>query len=71
MLILLFYALMIAVLLPILVIKAIQDALQHNFRTIPIIGGIFVIMSLPIAFRLISQHMLYYTKPKLQKHIIR
>lgn len=55
-----------------LLVRAANDAIdKQTFNTVPIIGGIFVVMSLPIAFRLIIQHMLYYSKPKLQKHIIR
>lgn len=70
-LILLFYVLIITVILPILLVKAIKDGFKKRFYMIPIIGGVFVIMTLPIAFQLIIQHMLYYSKPKLQKHIIR
>lgn len=70
-LILLLYVITITVVLPILIFRAIKDGLEKRFYTIPIIGGLFVIMTLPIAFRLITQHMLYYSKPKLQKHVIR
>lgn len=70
-LILLFYVVLIVVILPLLLVNAVNDALNQKFYTSPIIGGVFVIMTLPIAFRLIGQHMLFYSKPKLQKHIIR
>lgn len=69
-LVLLLYVVTITVVLPLLIFQAIKDGLE-KFYMIPIIGGLFVIMTLPIAFRLITQHMLYYSKPKLQKHVIR
>ncbi|KAK8720934.1 hypothetical protein OTU49_013021 [Cherax quadricarinatus] len=36
-----------------------------------LIGGIFVFMAIPITLWEIVQHLINYTKPKLQKHIIR
>lgn len=69
-LILLFYLILIVVILPLLVTRAIKDGFQRK-TSIPLIGGVFVIMTLPMSFWLIIQHMLYYSKPKLQKHIIR
>ncbi|KAK7070233.1 hypothetical protein SK128_014003, partial [Halocaridina rubra] len=35
-----------------------------------LIGGIFVLMAIPITLWEIVQHLINYTKPKLQKHII-
>lgn len=34
-------------------------------------GGIFVLMALPITFWEMTQHLVHYTKPHLQKYIIR
>ncbi|KXZ44561.1 hypothetical protein GPECTOR_65g179 [Gonium pectorale] len=35
------------------------------------IGGIFVILSMPISIYEIAMHTEYYTQPRLQKHVIR
>ena len=35
------------------------------------VGGVFVMMSLPISLWGILQHLVYYTQPVLQRHIIR
>ena len=35
------------------------------------IGGIFVMISVPISLWDILQHLVYYSHPKLQRHIIR
>lgn len=70
-LILTFYFLVIAVLLPFLVLQAIKDGINKRDYFITIIGGVFVVMTLPMSFWLIANHMMYYSKPRLQKHIIR
>lgn len=57
-------------LLPILVVRVVQNGFQKSDQGI-LIGGVFVLMALPIAFWQITQHMVHYTKPRLQKHIIR
>lgn len=69
-LILIFYLFIIVVLLPLVIMRAVKDGFNKKM-SIPIVGGVFVILTLPISFWLIIQHMLYYSKPKLQKHIIR
>ncbi|KAL8609176.1 hypothetical protein ACOMHN_062417 [Nucella lapillus] len=35
------------------------------------IGGLFVMMAVPISFWSILQHLVYYTQPDLQRHIVR
>ncbi|KAK7476950.1 hypothetical protein BaRGS_00031809 [Batillaria attramentaria] len=35
------------------------------------IGGVFVMLALPISFWGILQHLVYFTRPNLQRHIIR
>lgn len=64
------YALVIIILVPIL----IADSIKHGFRKQDqgaLVGGAFVLLAIPISFYEIVQHMIYYTQPKLQKHIIR
>ncbi|KAJ1526070.1 hypothetical protein ONE63_009236 [Megalurothrips usitatus] len=64
------YAIVIVFLLPVLVTKAVKNGFQKSDQGV-LIGGVFVLMALPIAFWQITQHMVHYTKPRLQKHIIR
>lgn len=64
------YALVIVVLLPILIVNAVNNGFKESDQG-SLIGGVFVMMALPISFWEITQHMVYYTKPSLQKHIIR
>ncbi|XP_026287712.2 transmembrane protein 184C isoform X2 [Frankliniella occidentalis] len=64
------YTIVIVMLLPILVVRVVQNGFQKSDQGI-LIGGVFVLMALPIAFWQITQHMVHYTKPRLQKHIIR
>jgi hypothetical protein len=64
------YALVIVVLLPILVVSAVNNGFTKSDQY-SLIGGVFVMMALPISFWEITQHMVHYTKPFLQKHIIR
>lgn len=64
------YALIIVVLLPLLVVNAVNNGFKKSDQG-SLIGGVFVMMALPISFWEITQHMVHYTKPSLQKHIIR
>ena len=64
------YTLIIVVLLPILIVNAVNNGFKKNDQG-TLIGGVFVMMALPISFWQITQHMVHYTKPSLQKHIIR
>lgn len=63
-----FICLMVA--LPLCIIelnrKGAPDHVQAWF-----IGGLFVMMAVPISFWGILQHLIYYTQPELQRHIIR
>lgn len=65
-----FYATGIAILLPILIVNAYKKGLNKS-NLCELIGGLFVLMSLPISLWQITQHMVHYNKPFLQKHIIR
>ena len=44
----------------------------NNVRTrLWLIGGLFVFLSIPISLQLILLHLINYTEPKLQRHIVR
>ncbi|CAD6238102.1 GSCOCG00008392001-RA-CDS [Cotesia congregata] len=64
------YALLICILVPILLRNSIRNGLKKQDQG-ALVGGGFVLLSLPIAFYEIIQHMIHYTQPKLQKYIIR
>nr|CAD7197305.1 unnamed protein product [Timema douglasi] len=64
------YGLIILVLIPIIVVNTLRNGFKKEDQG-ALIGGIFVMMALPISFWGITQHMVHYTKPSLQKHIIR
>ncbi|KAK7871631.1 hypothetical protein R5R35_001818 [Gryllus longicercus] len=64
------YGLIIIVLLPFLVAKAVKNGFKKQDQGV-LFGSIFVMMALPISLWEIIQHMIHYTKPYLQKHIIR
>ncbi|XP_046394537.1 transmembrane protein 184C [Ischnura elegans] len=64
------YALVIIVVLPMIIANAFKRGFRKEDEG-AIIGGVFVMMSLPISFWGIIQHLVHYTKPYLQKHIIR
>ncbi|XP_071442176.1 transmembrane protein 184C-like isoform X2 [Hetaerina americana] len=64
------YALVIVVILPMIIANAVKRGFRKEDQG-AIIGGVFVMMSLPISFWGIIQHLVHYTKPHLQKHIIR
>ncbi|XP_064607932.1 transmembrane protein 184C-like [Liolophura sinensis] len=46
-----------------------KDAQKHVIAWF--VGGLFVMMALPISFWGILQHLVYYSQPYLQRHIIR
>ncbi|XP_066595759.1 transmembrane protein 184C [Prorops nasuta] len=64
------YALIIIIFVPILLTNSIKNGLKKQDQG-ALVGGAFVLLALPIAFYEIIQHMIYYTKPELQKYIIR
>ncbi|KAF6216109.1 hypothetical protein GE061_000447 [Apolygus lucorum] len=53
-----------------LIIISIKEEINKNEKTV-LLGGAFVIMALPISIWKIIQHMIYYSRPSLQKCIIR
>jgi hypothetical protein len=64
------YAVIIVVLLPLIIGNAIKNGLDAKNQS-TLIGGVFVMMALPISFWDITQHLVFFTKPYLQKHIVR
>src|SRR5687768_9057458 len=68
--VMLLYAAVVLVLIPFLIVAMINGNYNPKDQAI-LIGGIFVFLALPISFWGITQHLIHYTKPYLQKHIIR
>lgn len=66
----LLYALAVLVFVPLFLIKSIQDGFNKREQEI-LIAGIFVWLAIPISLWEIIQHVIHYTQPRLQKHIIR
>lgn len=64
------YVIVLIILLPILVINAYKKGFNKSDQG-GLIGGLFVVMAIPISVWQIIQHMVHYNKPFLQKHIIR
>lgn len=64
------YILILTVVLPALIITSIQREIKKQEKT-ALVGGIFVILALPISIYGITQHMIYYSRPSLQKYVIR
>lgn len=64
------YTLVIIVLVPMLFVNCLgQDC--TNLQKSQLVGGVFALLALPISFWEMIQHLIHYTKPYLQKHIIR
>lgn len=64
------YLILIIVLVPVLISRSINKGIDKN-ETAAFAGGAFVLLALPISIWQITQHIVHYTKPSLQKHIIR
>lgn len=64
------YIIVLCLLVPGLVLTCLGHECSKKQRT-QLIGGIFVLMAIPISFWEITQHLVHYTKPYLQKHVIR
>ncbi|XP_011568372.2 transmembrane protein 184C [Plutella xylostella] len=64
------YVILIIVLVPILIVKSINNGFKKSDQG-ALVGGAFVLLALPISIWQIIQHIVHYTKPSLQKHIIR
>ncbi|RZF47027.1 hypothetical protein LSTR_LSTR013818 [Laodelphax striatellus] len=65
------YIVFIIIYVPPFVKKSIvKGGFKKNDPT-PLIGGAFVVLAVPISVWEIMQHMIHYSKPYLQKHIIK
>ncbi|KAL3266773.1 hypothetical protein HHI36_010931 [Cryptolaemus montrouzieri] len=64
------YALAALIFVPIFLIQSIEEGFQKRNKEVWI-GGIFAWVAIPVSFWEIIQHVVHYTTPKLQKHIIR
>ncbi|XP_018023003.1 transmembrane protein 184C [Hyalella azteca] len=64
------YAAVILGVLPYVIYKMVQDGVD-KFQFAWLVGGLFVFITIPISLWQITHHLVNYTKPKLQKHIIR
>lgn len=64
------YVILIIVLVPILIAHSINNGFNKADQG-ALVGGGFVLLALPISIWQITQHVVHYTKPFLQKHIIR
>ncbi|KAK9498104.1 hypothetical protein O3M35_003984 [Rhynocoris fuscipes] len=64
------YIFLLLIVLPALIIISIKREVSRGEKT-ALIGGTFVILTLPISLWEIFMHMVYYSRPSLQKHIIR
>lgn len=64
------YAAVLLVVLPVIIVQLQKSEFSAHDQAW-FIGGLFVLMALPITLWEITQHLVHYTKPYLQKHIIR
>ncbi|XP_023938212.1 transmembrane protein 184C [Bicyclus anynana] len=64
------YVILVIVLVPLLIIHSLQNGFTKSDQGTLIAGG-FVLLAVPISIWQITQHIVHYTKPSLQKHIIR
>ncbi|KAH8410258.1 hypothetical protein KR009_010228 [Drosophila setifemur] len=64
------YAIFAIIVLPLLIVNSVKDGFQRNDQLI-LIGGLFVLSAVPVSIWHIIQHVIHFTKPILQKHIIR
>lgn len=66
----LLYILCVIAVLPWLIVNTVKDGFTRKDQLI-LVGGLFVIVSIPLCVWHILQHMLHFTKPILQRPIIR
>jgi len=69
-LLILAYLAFVLIVIPLLIVNSVKDGFKTNDQLV-LIGGLFMASALPICFWHISQHITHFTKPALQKHIIR
>ncbi|XP_060530304.1 transmembrane protein 184C [Cylas formicarius] len=64
------YGIAALVFVPLFLAKSLEDGFNRHDEEIWIAGA-FVLVAIPISLYEIIQHVIHYTQPKLQKHIIR
>ncbi|KAH8249052.1 hypothetical protein KR032_005480 [Drosophila birchii] len=64
------YGIFAIIVVPLLIVNSVKDGFQRNDQLI-LIGGLFVLAAVPVSIWHIIQHVIHFTKPILQKHIIR
>jgi len=64
------YLVILFVFLPLLIWELFREHAQTTFSAW-FVAGIFMLLTLPIFLCGLLQHLVNYTKPHLQKHIIR
>lgn len=69
-LLIILYVLFVIIVVPLLIVNSVKDGFKRKDQLI-LIGGLFVLTALPISIWHITQHLVHYSKPILQKHIIR
>lgn len=63
------YILFVIVVVPWLIVDTVKDGFKKE--QLILIGGLFIIVAIPLCIWHILQHMLHFTKPILQRPIIR
>ncbi|XP_055642060.1 transmembrane protein 184C [Toxorhynchites rutilus septentrionalis] len=69
-LLILLYVLFVIIVVPLLIVNSVKDGFTRKDQLI-LIGGLFVMCAIPISIWQITQHIVHFTQPILQKHIIR
>jgi hypothetical protein len=64
------YLVFIFTLVPILIANSVRNGFKRR-EQVWLVGSVFVLLAIPISIWEIIQHMVHYSKPSHQKHIIR
>ncbi|XP_067621980.1 transmembrane protein 184C isoform X3 [Eurosta solidaginis] len=64
------YGIFAIIVVPLLIVNSVKDGFTRKDQLI-LIGGLFVLSAVPVSIWHIIQHVIHFTKPILQKHIIR
>lgn len=64
------YILFVLIVVPYIITNSVKDGFAQKDQLI-LIGGLFVLTAIPVSVWHISQHIAHFTRPILQKHIIR
>ncbi len=65
-----FYIILLVIIVPLIVVEFQLSQTQTHVQAW-FIGGLFTLMAIPISLWGILQHLVHYTRPILQKNIIR